>query len=206
MAGQRFNSGPVSDWGKRIPIDINYRVANAFGVPGTIWVASGSAENWAGKRLWLSSFFVPQTPIVVSALQIRITTAGSAGSVVGIGDFEIHTTYSGTATPIVVSTVAGDGAAGIKSATGLSTVLSAGTVYGLGLTHDSTTTMGLVRRGLTPGYGTAMVDANDMTQRLVSAVDGYTTANMAALTTVSVTPANAGGPADFSVVFMQWTD
>lgn len=236
MTRPRGGSGQVSDWGNNIVVDqattantgymltvdptkpgnVNFeprafgnrRIANAYGIPGAHWVAGGAAENWNKDRLWISGFFVPRTSLTVTGLSIRISTAGSAGSTVGIGVFELPDAYSGNATPVVVTTVAGDGAAGIKNATGLSTVLKVGTYYGLGFTHNSTTALGIVRRGFSPSFGSGTYSQDDQTQRLVSAVDGYTTTQMAALTAVSVTSASAGSGAtgDWSVVFMQWTD
>ena len=230
----RSNSGQVSDWGHNVVVDRattatagyflkadqtqpssvtfgpegspTVRTSTAYAIPGSIWVSGGTTASWDPARLWVGSFFVPRTPITVTGLQCRYSVAGSAGSVVVMGVFEIPAQFSGSVTPVVTGSIAADAAAGIKSATGLSTQLTVGKLYGLGLTHNSTANMTFIYRGHSPNYGDPRVDINDMVNRLITSAGGYTTTQLTNLTAVAVSTTSTSAPGDFSLVMMSWTD
>ena len=84
MAGQRFNSSQVSNWGQPIntlPRQPQRTAAETFGAPNVQSIAAGGGTAWNSVVADRGAgwFFAVTTPITISSVAVRVTTSAVSG-------------------------------------------------------------------------------------------------------------------------------
>jgi hypothetical protein len=127
MAGQRFNSSQVSNWGQPInPLPRQPITSAGYGCPNVQIIAAAGATAWnsavADRSVY--GFFAVTTPVTITAASIRVTLSAVGG--------ELRTgIYTCDSTGLPVNLVVDFGvfdasSTGKKELTGLSTLLQPG--------------------------------------------------------------------------------
>jgi hypothetical protein len=130
MAGQRFNSGLVRNWGQPInPLPAQPLTSTGYGCPNVQIITAAGATTWNSQVADRSvyGFFAVTTPVTITAASIRVTLSAVGG--------ELRTgIYTCNSVGLPVDLVEDFGvfdasSTGKKELTGLSTLLQPGFYY-----------------------------------------------------------------------------
>jgi hypothetical protein len=202
-AGSGEATVTISGGGGSFPTPSIIDTTNDASLPGAIFTG-GSTTVWGLDNMFIQPIYVPAT-ITVTAMQVRLSEAGTAGSVARLGIFNTTSALAGGGNRVLdAGTVAAD-STGVKTITGLSQVLTAGW-YFLVMVHNSAANPTFVHYLYHNAANGSMWRGHDLSSSGLDYINNtFTYAALAATAPASPTSTYSNGYGTRAFIFLRWT-